>query len=283
MPRPERGATPAGFRAQLLAHLRNRAQTQAVAVQRLQQRVAFERFPARLDPLGGWTLKGGFALELRYGWAYRPTRDIDLHAEVGVRGALDRIRSGVAESAIADHFAHEFGTAVQILQGAPTGTLRVSVLARLAGEEFGRFHSDLSSGDALAVPPDSLEGSELLRFAGIPPIHFPVYPVTQHLAEKLHAYTLPRDDDNTRVKGLIDLVALAGRERVSGTPLVRCLQATFEACRTHELPAHLPAPPNSWAGPFAALARVSSTIPTTDLQAGHVVATHFWDPVCAGR
>lgn len=71
VPRPERGASPAGFRAQLLAHLRAVAQMQAVVVQRLQQRVAFERFLARLDPPSDWTLKGGFALELRYGWEYR--------------------------------------------------------------------------------------------------------------------------------------------------------------------------------------------------------------------
>ena len=65
MPRPERGTTPRGFRDQLLARLRNHASRQRVSVQRLQQRVAFERLLARL--VGGhWLLKGGFALELRY-------------------------------------------------------------------------------------------------------------------------------------------------------------------------------------------------------------------------
>lgn len=60
MPRPERGAGPAAFRAQLLARLRNRAREQGVSAQRLQQRVAFERLLARLDTSGAWVLKGGW-------------------------------------------------------------------------------------------------------------------------------------------------------------------------------------------------------------------------------
>jgi hypothetical protein len=77
MPAGDRGSSPAGFRAQLLARLRNQAQADGVSAQRLQQRVAFERFLARLGPSGDWVLKGGFVLELRYGWGSRPTKDID--------------------------------------------------------------------------------------------------------------------------------------------------------------------------------------------------------------
>ena len=32
--------------------------------------------------------------------------------------------------------------------------------------------------------PETLVGSDLLAFAGIAPVRFPVYPLTQHLAEK---------------------------------------------------------------------------------------------------
>ena len=78
MQRRERGRTPAGFRDQLLGRLRNYARERGISVQRVQQRVAFERLLARLTGFGEWLLKGGFALELRYGWQNRPTRDIDL-------------------------------------------------------------------------------------------------------------------------------------------------------------------------------------------------------------
>ena len=83
----------------------------------------------------------------------------------------------------------------------------------------------------------------LLDFAGIPPVRFPVYPVSQQLAEKLHAYTLPRAQENTRVKDFVDLVVISACERVSGEELLRAVEATFEARGVHPLPAGLPRPP----------------------------------------
>lgn len=113
MPRPERGSTPAGFRAQLLARLRNAAREQQVTARRLQQRVAFERFLARLSESDEWVLKGGFALELRYGWRARPTRDVDLRTELPTREALDQIRFRITHAAADDHFTFELSEAVQ--------------------------------------------------------------------------------------------------------------------------------------------------------------------------
>jgi hypothetical protein len=45
-----------------------------IPAQRLQQRIAFERLLGRLPREDGWVLKGGFALQLRYGLQARPTR-----------------------------------------------------------------------------------------------------------------------------------------------------------------------------------------------------------------
>src|SRR5579864_4514680 len=115
MPARERGSSPAGFRAQLLARLRNQAQAANVAAQRLQQRVAFERFLARLGPSGEWVLKGGFALELRYGWGSRPTRDIDLRVGADLDASLVHLRTAIAESAGADHFRFDLAEVGQDL------------------------------------------------------------------------------------------------------------------------------------------------------------------------
>src|SRR5579875_1990523 len=100
MPRPERGASPSGFRSQLLARFRNEAQARHISAQRLQQRVAFERFLARLGSSGDWVLKGGLALELRYGWENRPTKDIDLRIAVTTQEAVAQLRVVLAESHI---------------------------------------------------------------------------------------------------------------------------------------------------------------------------------------
>ncbi len=94
-------------------------------------------------------------------------------------------------------------------------------------------------------PPDILRGSDLLQFAGIAPVEFPVYPVPQHLAEKLHAYTLPRGQENTRVRDLVDLVVIAATEAVEADQLSRSVEATFAIRGTHPIPGSLPAPPAS--------------------------------------
>src|SRR5687767_3928813 len=111
--RPPRGSTPAGFRAQLLQRLRDRAAAEGIAADRLQRRVAFERFLARLANGGAdWLLKGDFSLELRYGWRHRPTMDIDLRAGTPLVEALAHRRASVAagqETQAADHFSFELG------------------------------------------------------------------------------------------------------------------------------------------------------------------------------
>ncbi len=267
VPRPERGTTPSGFRHRLLALLRNASRQQGVSAQRLQQRVAFERFLARLSP-DHWLLKGGFALELRYNWTHRPTKDVDLRTELPLAEALNTLRAELVRPDAGDHFSFELGATTNEMQGAPGGTFRVAVIARLAGIIFAQFHVDISSGDAIVGEPDRMQGSDLLRFAQIEPVRFPVYPVTQHLAEKLHAYTLPRDQENTRAKDLVDLVALATMEPVDGDKLTASLHATFNARGTHHLPSALPQPPARWSGAFRALLAESPGILVSDLQEG---------------
>jgi len=184
----------------------------------------------------------------------------------------------MAAAAAVDHFTFEFGEVAQELQGAPGGSLRVRVIARLAGQELTTFHVDLASGDALVDSPDILRGSNLLQFAGIVPVEFPVYPVSQHLAEKLHAYTLPRSQENTRVRDLVDLVVIAAAEKVDAARLYRCVEATFDLRGTHPIMNWLPEPPASWEQPFAAIALEAVNLPTTDLWEGHAIAAQFWNP-----
>lgn len=282
MPPGERGQNPADFRRQFLQRIRNQALRDGIPPQRLQQRIAFERLLARLPADGDWVLKGGFALELRYGLQSRPTRDIDLRTEESPVAALDRLRQILAQSTVADRFAFELGAVAREMQGAPQGALRVRVVARLAGLDFVSFHLDLSSGDALVGRPDLLRGSDALQVAGIEPVEFPAYPVVQHLAEKLHAYTLPRDQVNTRVKDLIDVVIVAAIDTVDAGRLRDSIGATFDTRRTHTLPECLPAPPIAWTQSFASIA-ATVNLPTPGLMEGHQRASRFWDPILVGE
>jgi len=140
MPRPERGATPGGFRDQLLARLRNEATLRGVSAQRLQHRLAFERMLARLAPTGDWLLKGGFAMELRYGLINRSTRDIDLRTVYEADAALAQLRLALAAPHGADQFSFEI-LSVEGLSELPGAPLRLRISARLAGVELAGFTS----------------------------------------------------------------------------------------------------------------------------------------------
>jgi predicted nucleotidyltransferase component of viral defense system len=283
MPRSERGATGRGFRQQLLERLKNEARRQGIDPKRLQQRVAFERLLARLAESGDWILKGGFALELRYGWRNRPTKDIDLRTDWQPNEALGRLREAIAQTPpIDDRFRFEVREATAELQGAPGGGLRVRVVARVAGDEFAIFAVDLTSGDAVVDVPDTILGSDLLAFAHIAPVRIPVYPVTQHLAEKLHAYTLPRAQDNTRTKDLVDMITIAAMETIDGDALVASVAATFAARDSHPLPETLPVPPASWAASFRQLTAETAISPMTDLTTGYELAARLWSPILTG-
>lgn len=76
---------------------------------------------------------------------------------------------------------------------APEGGSRFPVDARLDGRTFVTFHVDLGVGDDVIEPLDRIVGEDWLGFAGIPTIAVPTLSTEQHWAEKLHAYTLPRD------------------------------------------------------------------------------------------
>jgi len=283
--RPPRGTTPAGFRVQLLDRLRNRAREENVEPRRLQNRIAFERLLARIVEGDHWILKGGFALELRYGWRHRPTKDIDLRTESPLADALNRLREVLSRGQTIqqqDHFSFDLGEPGPEMQGAPGGAWRIPVTARVAGDVFTTFHIDLSSGDAVVQAPDVREGSDLLDFAGIPHVRFPVYPLPQQLAEKLHVYTLPRTKENTRTKDLVDLLVIAAVETIDGTALTASVRATFDARHTHLIPEALPPPERSWVQPFKRLASEAPASPTTDLEAAFPRVEKFWMPVLQG-
>lgn len=88
--------------------------------------------------------------------------------------------------------------------------LRFRVQAMLAGKVYaGAFGLDVGFGDVLTEPPEIVDGKDFLAFAGVLRARHRIYPRVVHIAEKLHAYTLPRPRENSRVKDLPDLALLA--------------------------------------------------------------------------
>src|SRR5208282_2653109 len=128
-----------------------------------------------------------------------------------------------------DFFTFVFGNAMQDLDAAPYGGARFPVDARLAGRTFVKFHLDVSTGDVLREPYESLSGRDWLGFAGIAAANVPAISPEEQFAEKLHAYTLPRADrENTRVKDLVDLVLLIGQTKMDTARLPQAIRETFQ-------------------------------------------------------
>ena len=153
---------------------------------------------------------------------------------------------------------------------------------KLAGQIYGqRFGVDVAFADPVLGEPDVVMAEDVLAFAGIEPPKLRLYPVETHLAEKVHAYTLPRDRPNSRVKDLPDLALLGTIRSLEARRLRKALQQTFSFRKTHELPESLPAPPVAWARPYARMAE-EDDLPWRTLEEVTLAAKAFLDPLLGG-
>ena len=105
--------------------------------------------------------------------------------------------------------------------------------------------------------------------------------VESHIAEKLHAYTMPRDRPSSRVKDLPDLALIATAGPLDAGQARAAIELTFSFRGTHEIPAQLPAPPESWDTPYASIARADG-LQWPTLSDVVRAARSFIDPLLSG-
>jgi Nucleotidyl transferase AbiEii toxin, Type IV TA system len=228
-------------------------------------------------------VKGGLVLELRLERA-RTTRDIDLRmmgspggllAKLQEAGRLDLGDFMTFELAVDQRHPEITGDGVQY------DGQRFRAECRLAGMLYGQaFGVDVAFGDPILGEPEIVVGEDLLDFVGIAPPTMRIYPVTTHVAEKLHAYTLPRRMPSTRVKDLPDLALLGQTGPLQAREARAAIDLTFGFRKTHPVPPSLPAPPASWGDPYAAMAEEDG-LPWRTLTEVSNAARGFLDPVLA--
>jgi hypothetical protein len=224
------------------------------------------------------------ALEQRIARA-RTTNDIDLR----VVGSPDQILSKLQEAArrdLGDFLTFEVGPDEDhpLIQndGVKYEGHRFRAECKLAGKLFGQpFGLDVAFGDPILGEPESVVAADVLAFAGIAPPRLRLYPIETHIAEKLHAYTMPRPRPNSRVKDLPDIALLATAQILDAKRLRTALEQTFTFRKTHALPTNLPAPMEAWATPYAAMAR-EDRLTWRTLADVTRAAQSFLDPVLAG-
>lgn len=253
-----RYATPAAFKQALEQRLKSSSES-GTDFARRRQLLVFDRFLARVVEVAGeaMILKGGLVLELRLSRA-RTTRDVDLRMSGSSESVLDRLQEAGGLD-LGDFMRFEVrpdpGHPEIRTEAMQYDGFRFRAECELAGAIYGRpFGVDVAFGDPLVGEPELIVGEDLLAFAGVSPPRVRLYPVPSHVAEKLHAFTMPRARPNSRVRDLPDLALLAKTGPIEGTELRLALQRTFEFRRTHPLPPTVPAAPEFWEGPYAKLA-----------------------------
>ena len=278
-------SSPAAFKQALEQRLRATWKTGPEFARR-RQLLVFDRFLARAATVLGdaMTLKGGLVLELRLERA-RTTRDVNLR----LTGSPDEVLAKLQAAArldLDDFLTFEIARDAEHPDINGDGVLyngmRFRAECRLAGKPFGDpFGVNVAFGDPILGVPETLTADDVLGFAGIAPPILRLYPIETHIAEKLHAYTMPRARPNSRVKDLPDIALLAGAGALQATSLRAALEQTFAFRKTHALPTALPSPPPTWETPNAAMAR-EDRLAWATLAAVTAAAKTFLDPVLTG-
>jgi hypothetical protein len=230
------------------------------------------------------TLKGGFVIELRLERA-RTTKDVDLRIEGSANGVLAKLQEAGRKN-LGDFMTFEVAPDDDQPElqndGMQYDGLRFRAECKLAGKVYGQpFGVDVVFGDPLIGEPDVVVAEDVLAFAGIAPPTLRLYPIETHIAEKLHAYTMPRARPNSRVKDLPDLPLLASARKLDAKRLRAALEQTFTFRKTHTVPASVPAPPEVWRVPYEAMAREEQLAWIT-LEDVTQAAQTFLDPVLSG-
>lgn len=280
--KPRTYATPAAFKRAVEDRLKA-ASRSGVDFARRRQLLVFDRFLARVAVSFGDAvmLKGGLVLELRLERA-RTTKDVDLRVAGSSSDILARLQ-GAGRLDLGDFMTFEVGfdpdTPDIVGDGVQYDGHRFRAECRLAGKIYGaRFGVDVAFGGVVSGEIEEITTEDLLGFAGIAPATLRVIPIETHIAEKLHAYTMPRERPNTRVKDLPDLALLATIRPLDAARLRAAIERTFSTRRTQPVPLQLPPPPEAWAGPYARMA-VEDELPWATLGDVEIAARALLDPV----
>jgi hypothetical protein len=216
--------------------LRDRAKAAAketgIPAQHLVRRFVYDRFLARVfdDPTEPWVLKGGTAVLARVNDA-RHSKDVDLLRRLGdIDEALAALRA-VCDVDLQDHFRFVIGAVRSVggtTQQPDVAGFRVHIDA-YCGVTTRRdgFGVDLVTGSLMTGPPETHLAGTPLDLPGLerPTLH--LYPVVDHIADKLCATEAVYVDRgaSTRVRDLVDLVVFARTHRVEGAALCDAIRA----------------------------------------------------------
>lgn len=196
-----------------------------------------------------FTIKGGVALELRLRHLARATKDLDLTLMSEGADLGRELASALANPY--QGFTFRVRDEPEVM---PNGASRLEVSLQYLGKGWGTVQVDVGPREGSTTEVEMVEAISLAPFGLDGPETLPCLSLPYHVAQKIHAMTLPEQDGrrSDRFRDLIDLLLL--REWVTDLEVVRraCIEV-FETRGTHPWPPVF-TPPEHWLEPFDRMA-----------------------------
>jgi hypothetical protein len=255
---PERGPNrrpdgPPGAKGHLERLIQHYADLTGVAPDRVRRWVSVMVLLGALDRVGEeetprFLLKGGLAIELRFGSEARATKDVDLVFFGDPQAPEDDLDAALDRGYSLFTFQRQ-----QIEQIPDTPFHRLSVKLLYRGRAWGTLKIELAPPDARGVDREPVPAIDIAEFGLEGPKVVQCLSTRFQIAQKIHAVTERFENrENERFRDLIDLLLL--REIAEDLPsLYKACVETFEVRKKHRWPPQLSVPA-SWGEPYRALA-----------------------------
>jgi hypothetical protein len=248
-------------------------------INQIRRHFAYDRFLTRLflDPESTWVLKGGTGLLVRVPQRARHTQDIDLYRHGEIERAHTEL-SAAANLDLGDFFSFDLER-TGALAGTTSGR-RYKVVAYIGDIKFADFQIDAVVDSNMTGVPDRAPGLRPIDIDGLPTTTYRVYPVVDHLADKLVAMTsrFAGDRSSTRFRDLVDIVLIAQTQTIDAEALCTAVESERRH-RNHQLPERLELPDQTWVGGYAAIARTVTGFDVQNANDALEIAVALYRPV----
>jgi len=183
-----------------------------IPVQRLYQRIATEvlfnvlEIARERGIIDRYAIKGGMALEVRFGMRARASRDVDVSVPVPFESIPDLLDDILAVGF--DAFTIRRRGPLRVLERAKV--YRAELNVEFAGRRLYRLDLDINGSEF--EPSTEVIPSGMLTELGLPgPVHVALLEVAAQLAHKIHAATQPSTDvyTNERYRDVLDALIIA--------------------------------------------------------------------------
>ena len=288
---PLRYATGRDLFAAVKAKATDQARQIGQPTQQVLRQFTYDRLLARLfhEPDPDWVLKGGNALMSREPTAARASLDLDLatrQPSEHLTFLLNRFEAAAALD-LGDHFRF-----VVVRRREHVGDTQPRVAgyqltldAYCGTKQINTVRIDLVTGTLITATPTPVTRLSL-AIDGLDPVVVTVYPIADHIADKLCVTAETHGStglSSTRVRDLVDLVVIANTQTVDADELIRAISLEWSY---RGLPgAPMFNPPSNWTSQYPRLAHTTPGCVnhSTFESALHLVGETFLAPVLAGH